>query len=217
LFTTDGELTADITDLFNVLTGIAKKDSYRALLVAPVSIRSGLEDLIEGEIARHKEHGDGRIIIKCNAAVDPRMTRLLYRASQAGVPIDLIVRGMCSVQPGVPGFSETIVVRSIVGRFLEHSRIFCFGQGERERYYIGSADLMERNLDRRIEAMTPVADPVLQARLREMLDIMRRDDRRAWILGEDSVWNRVEAGMAEPPGIDTFQVLMDQASAASRS
>lgn len=217
LLTADLELTADVTDLFNVLTGVAKKDSYRALLVAPVSMRTGITSLIEGETERHREHGDGRIIIKCNAAVDPRMTRALYRASQAGVPIDLIVRGMCSVQPGVPGFSESISVRSIVGRFLEHSRIFCFGQGERERYFIGSADLMERNLDRRVEAMAPVRDPALTAQLRQTLDIMRHDDRRAWILGADGGWSRVEeapldSGRNVSGPTDTFARHMELAA-----
>ncbi len=158
LLTADRAVTGDVTDLFNVLTGVARKDRYKELLVAPKSMRPMLEELIDGEMERHREHGDGRIIIKCNACVDPEMIRRLYQASQAGVPIDLIVRGMCSLQPGVPGFSESIRVRSIVGRYLEHSRIFVFGQGERERYYIGSADLMERNLDRRVEAITPVKD-----------------------------------------------------------
>ena len=212
LLTANVELTADVTDLFNVLTGVAKKESYRALLVAPVSMRSGINKLIEEETERHQEHGDGRIIIKCNAAVDPRMTRALYRASQAGVPIDLIVRGMCSVQPGVAGFSESIAVRSIVGRFLEHSRIFCFGQGDRERFFIGSADLMERNLDRRVEAMTPVRDAALMARLRQTLDIMRRDDRRAWTLGAKGKWSRAEEDSSEKATTDTFEVHMDLAS-----
>ena len=212
LLTADRVLTSDVTDLFNVLTGVARKDRYKELLVAPKSMRPGLEDLIEGEIERHREHGDGRIIIKCNACVDPQMIRRLYQASQAGVPIDLIVRGMCSLQPGVPGFSESIRVRSIVGRYLEHSRIFCFGQGERERYYIGSADLMERNLDRRVEAMAPVKDPVLQERLREVLAIMRRDDRRAWALGEDGEWTRVETTIDGESTTDTFEVLMDDAA-----
>jgi polyphosphate kinase len=212
LLTADRHLTGDVTDLFNVLTGVARKDSYRELLVAPVSMRSGIETLIETEIERHREHGDGRIIIKCNACVDPDMIRKLYQASQAGVPIDLIVRGMCSLQPGVPGFSESIQVRSIVGRYLEHSRIFCFGQGDRERYYIGSADLMERNLDRRIEAMAPIKDPLLTDRLRDILAIMRRDDRRAWILGDDAEWRRVETMVDGEPYTDTFESLMDAAS-----
>ncbi|HSM33254.1 MAG TPA: polyphosphate kinase 1 [Anaerolineae bacterium] len=211
LLTADRVLTGDVTDLFNVLTGVARKDRYRELLVAPKSMRPMLEDLIEGEMERHREHGDGRIIIKCNACVDPQMIRRLYQASQAGVPIDLIVRGMCSLQPGVPGFSESIHVRSIVGRYLEHSRIFCFGQGDRERYFIGSADLMERNLDRRVEAITPVKDAALQDELRKSLAIMRRDDRRAWTLGEDGEWTRVETTIDGEPSTDTFEALMDDA------
>jgi polyphosphate kinase len=217
LLTADRVLTGDITDLFNVLTGVAKKDSYKELLVAPVSMRSGIVELIEDEIERHRAHGDGRIIIKCNACVDPQMIRALYQASQAGVPIDLIVRGMCSLQPGVPGFSESIQVRSIVGQYLEHSRIFCFGQGEREQYYIGSADIMERNLDRRIEAMTPVKDAALQDQLRYVLEVMRRDDRRAWTLGHDGEWTRVEATIEGTPQTDTFQVLMDDAAERSEA
>ena len=217
LLTADRALTGDVTDLFNVLTGVAKKDGYKELLVAPVSIRSGLEALIGEEVERHRAHGDGRIIIKCNSCVDPQMIDALYRASQTGVPIDLIVRGMCSLQPGVPGFSESIEVRSIVGQFLEHSRIFAFGQGERVRYLIGSADLMERNLDRRIEAMTPVKDPALQERLAEMLAVMRRDDRRAWTLGADGEWTRVETIIDGEPTTDTFEVLMDDATAAAEA
>ena len=211
LLTADRTLTGDVTDLFNVLTGVAKKDRYRELLVAPKSMRPMLEDLIEGEMTRHREHGDGRIIIKCNACVDPQMIRRLYQASQAGVPIDLIVRGMCSLQPGVPGFSESIHVRSIVGRYLEHSRIFVFGQGERERFFIGSADLMERNLDRRVEAIAPVKDEASQDQLRKALAIMRRDDRRAWTLGDDGEWRRVESTIDGEPSTDTFQALMDDA------
>ncbi len=211
LLTADRALTGDVTDLFNVLTGVAKKDRYKELLVAPKSMRPMLEDLIDGEIERHREHGDGRIIMKCNAFVDPQMIQKMYQASQAGVPIDLIVRGMCSLQPGVPGFSESIAVRSIVGRYLEHSRIFCFGQGERARYYIGSADMMERNLDRRVEAMAPVKAPALAAQLGEILAILRRDDRRAWTLGQDGEWRRVQATIEGEPTTDTFALLMEHA------
>ncbi|HZW00819.1 MAG TPA: hypothetical protein VFF55_04550, partial [Candidatus Deferrimicrobium sp.] len=208
LLTADHTLTADVTDLFNVLSGVARKERYRELLVAPVTIRSGIEALIEAEIERHRTHGDGRIIIKCNAVVDPDMIMALYRASQVGVPIDLIVRGMCSLQPGVAGFSDSIAVRSIVGRYLEHSRIFTFGQGERERTFIGSADLMERNLDRRIEAMTPIKDPAVQGRIRGILAIMRRDDRRAWSLGPEGRWSRIEASLDGASQVDTFESLM---------
>jgi polyphosphate kinase len=208
LLTADHAITADVTDLFNVLSGVARKERYRELLVAPVTIRPGIVSLIEAEAERQRSHGDGRIVIKCNAIVDPDMVTALYGASQAGVPIDLIVRGMCSLQPGVPGFSDSIQVRSIVGRYLEHSRIFTFGQGERERTFIGSADLMERNLDRRIEAMTPIRDPSVQARIREILTIMRRDDRRAWRLGPEGHWTRVQSSGEGEPDVDTFEALM---------
>src|SRR4051794_1902534 len=208
LLSCDGELGADVTDLFNVLTGHSRQTSYRKLLVAPAVLRSGLIDLIEGERLRNEEFGDGRIVIKCNAIVDPASIAALYHASASGVPIDLIVRGMCSVRPGVPGESETIRVRSIVGRYLEHSRIFAFGSGERERFFIGSADLMERNLDRRVEALAPVTDPESQSRLRMILEVMLADDRRAWQLGSDDRWRRVEETTTEPRNIDTFETFM---------
>ncbi len=211
LLTTDTDLGADVTDLFNVLTGHSRQTGYRKLLVAPTALRAGLIDLIDGERVRHEQFGDGRIAIKCNAIVDPTSIAALYRASAAGVPIDLIVRGMCSVKPGVPGVSETIRVRSIVGRYLEHSRIFVFGRDERERFLIGSADLMERNLDRRVEALTPVTDPDSQARLRATIEVMLEDDRHAWQLGTDDRWRRVEEFASETRGIDTFETLMARA------
>jgi len=137
LLTTDSELGADVTDLFNVLTGHSRQTRYRKLLVAPAALRSGLIDLIDGERQRHLEFGDGRIVIKCNAIVDPASVVALYQASSAGVPVDLIVRACARFRPGVPGTSETLRVRSIVGRFLEHSRIFVFGRDERERFLHG--------------------------------------------------------------------------------
>jgi polyphosphate kinase len=211
ILTTDHELGADVTDLFNTLTGHSRQTSYRKLLVAPHGLRSGVLELIDEEIRRQAAHGDGRIVMKCNAIVDPRVIAALYRASQAGVEVDLIVRGMCSVRPGVPGTSETIRVRSIVGRYLEHSRIFLFGRGERERYFIGSADMMERNLDRRVEAMTPITDEASIGRLREIIEVMLADDRRAWQLGSDDTWRRVEQVTDQPSGVDTFETLMARA------
>jgi polyphosphate kinase len=215
LLTTDPELAADVTDLFNALTGHSRQTRYRKLLVAPHGLRAGLLELIEGETRRQREHGDGRIVIKCNAIVDATMIEALYRASQAGVEIDLIVRGMCSLRPGVPGMSESIRVRSIIGRYLEHSRIYVFGRGEREQFLIGSADLMERNLDRRVEALAPVTDPDHQARVRTILEVMLADDRRAWQLGSDDVWRRVETLVGQPSGLDTFETLMGIALAGS--
>ena len=215
LLTDDPTLCADVTDLFNVLTGVARKGTYRKLMVAPVGIRPGITELIEQEAERHRNHGDGRIVLKMNALVDPAITAALYAAGNSGVPIDLIARGMCSVIPGLPRVSETIRVRSIVGRYLEHSRIYAFGQGDRERIWIGSADLMERNLDRRVETLTPVTDAVLQERLRRVLEVMLADDRRAWVLGADGEWRRVETQLAEPPGLDTFETLMAAAVAST--
>jgi polyphosphate kinase len=208
LLTTDSELGADVTDLFNALTGHSRQVRYRKLLVAPALLRAGLLELIDEQIERQGQHGDGRIVIKCNAIVDPPIIAALYRASQAGVEIDLIVRGMCSLRPGLQGISESIRVRSVVGRYLEHSRIFIFGRDERERYLIGSADMMERNLDRRVEAVTPVNDEESQARLRTIVEVMLADDRRAWQLGPDDNWRRVEQVVEQPTGLDTFETLM---------
>ncbi|HUP83353.1 MAG TPA: polyphosphate kinase 1 [Candidatus Limnocylindria bacterium] len=208
LLTADPELGADMTELFNLLTGHSRQTRYRKLLVGPTTLRSGLTDLIEQERRRHEEHGDGRIVLKLNAIVDPQMIGALYRASQAGVPIDIIVRGMCAVRPGVDGWSDTIRVRSVVGRFLEHSRIFVFGSGERERFYIGSADVMERNLDRRVEALAPVADSDGMAKLRRIIEVMLADDRRAWSLGVEDRWTRVEELNGRPGVTDTFETMM---------
>ena len=152
--------------------------------------------------------------MKLNAIVDPGIIAALYRASQAGVPIDLIVRGMCSLRPGVQDVSERIRVRSIVGPFLEHSRILRFGQGERATHFIGSADMMERNLDRRVEAVAPVLDPVSKARLDHILEVMLADDRRAWELGPDERWQRVEWRLESPTGLDTFEVFKREALSA---
>ena len=213
LLSDDPTLCADATDLFNVLTGVARKDRYRRLLVAPAGIRPGLLGLIAGEVARHREHGDGRIVMKVNAIVDPGVIGALYEASRAGVPIDLIVRGMCSLVPGRSGWSETIRVRSVVGPFLEHSRIYAFGSGSRERVWIGSADVMERNLDRRVEALTPITERGHVERLQGILATMLADDRRAWSLGEDGRWTRVEQTVPGAGGADTFEILKAQALA----
>ena len=215
LLTCDPELGADVTDLFNLLTGHSRQRRYRRLLVAPATLREQMIDLINEERDRHRAHGDGRIVMKCNAIVDPEIVAALYRASAAGTPIDLIVRGMCSVRPGVPGMSETVHVRSIIGRFLEHSRIYVFGRGERERHYIGSADMMERNLDRRVEAVAPVVDPDSRQRLRTVIETMLADDRRAWQLGDDDRWRRVEEMTPGPRGLDTFETLMAIARSAT--
>ena len=185
LLSADAELGEDLTDLFNYLTGYSQQRDFRRLLVAPVGLRSGILDRIRGQA-----NPEGRIVIKCNHLVDPEVIDALYEASSAGASIDLIVRSSCGVRPGVPGLSENIRVRSIVGRYLEHSRIFRFGPDD---WYIGSADLMARNLDGRIEAAVPVLDRALRNRLAEAIDVLLRDDRLAWQLGTDGGWRRVPA------------------------
>jgi polyphosphate kinase len=184
LLSADADLGADVTELFNLLTGYSRQHRYRKLLVAPTSLRAGIKQLIEREGVV-----GGRIIIKVNNLVDPEIIDALYAASQAGAQIDLIVRSMCSLRPGVPGLSERIRVRSIVGRFLEHSRIFCFG-GAQPEYYLGSSDLMQRNLDRRVEAIVPVTDAKLCARLALIFETLLADDVLAWELGQDGSWQR---------------------------
>jgi polyphosphate kinase len=189
LLSADEELGADASQLFNFLTGYSRQRSYGRLLVAPMSLRSNLLKLIRQEAAE----SDGRIVIKINSLEDTEISDALYEASQAGAEIDLIVRGMCVLRPGVPGLSERIRVHSIVGHFLEHSRIFRFGSDRRgPRFYIGSADMMERNLDRRVEAVVPILDPALQARLAEILNIELADDTLTWVLKPDGSWHKLE-------------------------
>ncbi|HET6954721.1 MAG TPA: RNA degradosome polyphosphate kinase [Acidimicrobiales bacterium] len=195
LLTCDPAIGADLTQLFNELTGYGRNIDYQRLLVAPRLLRQGLVDLIHGEVAAGPKKG--RITMKMNSLVDPPMIDELYAASQAGIRIDLLVRGICCLTPGVPGLSETIRVRSIVGRYLEHSRIYRFANGDgkgKPRFLIGSGDLMPRNLDRRVEVLTPVVDPDLQARLDEVLDVELRDDVLAWSLGPDGMWTRAPEG-----------------------
>jgi len=190
LLSADPELGADVGDLFNFLTGYSPYARYRKLVVAPATLRPRILELIDREARAGQE---GRIAIKVNGLTDPEVVDALYRASLAGVPIDLVVRGVCCLRPGIPGLSETITVRSIVGRFLEHSRIYRFGGngGQPLTLLMGSADLMERNLDRRIEVLTPVGDPELQARLLEVLDLNLADDTNSWVLGPNGTWSRV--------------------------
>jgi len=212
-----GELGADVTDLFNVLTGLSRQRSFRRLLVAPHSLRSRFLELVEREVSHAAVGRDARIVLKLNAIVDVAVIEALYAASQAGVRIDLIVRGACSLQPGVEGLSETVRVRSIIGEFLEHSRIWGFENGGDAEWYIGSADLMDRNLDRRIEAVTPVEDAEARSRLAGIIEIMLADDRRSWQLGADGVWHRTEELQARPGTVDTFEVLKERALAQAHA
>jgi polyphosphate kinase len=213
LLTARPEIGADVTDLFNVLTGLSRQRTFRRLLVAPHNLRSGFVELVEREIAHAAAGRPARIVLKLNAIVDIPVIEALYRASSAGVDIDLIVRGACSLQPGVPGVSERIRVRSIVGEFLEHSRIWGFENGGEGEWYIGSADLMDRNLDRRVEAVVPVEDAEARHRLAETIELMLADDRRSWQLLPDASWVRTEVLQERPGTIDTFEVLKERALA----
>jgi polyphosphate kinase len=192
LFTSNPELAGDTIDLFNFLTGYSAKRDYQKLLVAPVNLRERFQALIKREIKQHEADGKGHLVFKMNALVDPEMARLLYRASQAGVKIDLLVRGICCLRPGIPGISENIRVTSIVGRFLEHSRIFYFRNGGKEEIYLGSADLMPRNLNRRVELLFPVLDPDLLRRIRdEILGAYLADNVKARRMAADGTYKRV--------------------------
>jgi polyphosphate kinase len=186
LLTAAPDIGADLTDLFNSLTGYSRKDSYRNLLVAPHGVRKGIIERIEREVAATHAGADGRIRLKANALVDEQVIDALYRASQAGVRVEVVVRGICALRPGDPSFSENIVVRSILGRFLEHSRVIHFSAID--EFWIGSADMMHRNLDRRVEVMAEVKDPRLKAQLDEVFESAMNPATRCWELGADGSW-----------------------------
>ncbi len=190
LFTADPSLGADLTDLFNALTGYSNQTEYRDLLVAPHGVRTGLVERIHREAEHARAGRPSGIHVKANSVVDEQIIDALYAASAAGVPIDVVVRGICALRPGQPGLSETIRVRSILGRFLEHSRLTAFANGGEPEYWIGSADLMHRNLDRRIEALVRVKDPAVQDRLRLLLAQLTNDDVRRWDLDAEGTWHR---------------------------
>ena len=192
LFTTDREFGEEVANLFNTLTGYGHPKPQRKILVAPNWMRAPLVEEIDRTIAAHQAGEPARITMKMNSLVDQRCIEALYRASQAGVPIDLNVRGICCLIPGVPGVSETINVVSVVGRFLEHSRIYSFHRGDESVYYIGSADLMPRNLDTRVELLAPVEDPELKAELEDTLQRCLADDSFSWRLDAEGVWTRRE-------------------------
>ena len=209
LFSCREELGADLTDLFNYLTGYSRQQSYRKLLVAPVNLRDRTIALIHREI-EHCENGSaGRIVAKMNALVDPQIIATLYEASRAGVQIDLIIRGICCLSPGIKDVSENIRVISIVGRFLEHSRIYYFHNQGQEEIYIGSADWMPRNLDQRVEAITPVEDPDIAKDLQEILGIMLADNRGAWDLQPDGRYIQRQSAANSPS--NSQKILMEMA------
>ena len=191
LFTKDEAITQDISELFNYLTGFSKQTKYRKLLVAPVNLREGILQRIRNEIVLHRKERPSRMIWKLNALVDPEVIEALYDASKAGVKIDLIIRGICCLRPGVPGMSENIKVMSIVGRFLEHSRVYYFSGGGKPDVLIGSADAMRRNLDRRIEVLVPVEDPNLSCHIRDqILEVCLKDNCQSWDLDDSGKYTR---------------------------
>ncbi len=216
LLTADRQIGEDLSQLFNFLTGYGNSVAFDNLLVAPYSLRTGVASLIENE--RTMPQGQGRIVLKLNSLVDADLIESLYLASQAGVSIDLIVRGICCLRPGIPGLSENIRVRSLVGRYLEHSRILYFANGQgpdKPSYYIGSADLMPRNLDRRVEALVRIDDPAGQARLDQVIEYVLADDELAWQLGTDDQYRPIRGGTFQAH--DAFEALARQRAGFDRT
>ncbi|MGI8649425.1 MAG: RNA degradosome polyphosphate kinase, partial [Rubrobacter sp.] len=210
-FTDDQELAEDVSDLFNHLTGYSEQEEYQSLIVAPHGMREGILRLIHEQTELAKSGKPARITCKSNALTDPAIIEAFYEASQAGVKIELILRGICCLRPGVEGVSENIRVVSIVGRFLEHARVFAFGEGEAEKIYIGSADLMPRNLDRRVEQVVPLRDTGHIKKVRRILDLQLSDTVNSWELKSDGSFTRLtspdgalpidsQAAMLEEPG-----------------
>ena len=199
LFTTDPQIGADVADMFNYLTGYGRPLHYRKVLIAPTQLRDGLIAEIDRTIAAHSPEQPARITMKMNALVDGYCIRALYRASMAGVRVDLNVRGICCLRPGVPGISENIRVVSVVGRLLEHSRVYAFQRAGEQLVYIASADLMPRNLDHRVELAVPIEAPELRAELLDVLDRAFHDNQNAWELGADGAWRRLHPGPGEEP------------------
>jgi polyphosphate kinase len=210
LLTAERTVGEDASDLFNHLTGYTRQSTYRRLLVAPAALRAGLVERIEEQQARHLRGEPARIQFKCNAIIDEAIIDALYRASIAGVPVDLWVRGICGVRPGIPELSERIRVRSVLGRFLEHSRIYAFGDGSDpgSEIWIGSADMMHRNLDRRVEALVRVADPAQQAELRGLIDLAMDEGTASWWLAGDGTWTRHHLDPDGKPLLDLQQHLI---------
>ncbi len=211
LLTMDGAVAEDVTILFNHLTGYGRKSEYHRLLVAPAGVRAGLIERIEEQVALQRAGQPALIQMKCNAIIDEEVIDALYRASMAGVPIDLWIRGICAIRPGVPGLSETIRVRSVVGRFLEHSRIYSFGTGTGDspgEAWIGSADLMHRNLDRRVEVLVRVSDETQRAALRQLVSMAMDERISSWWLQSDGTWTRHQFDESGAPLADIQDLLI---------
>jgi polyphosphate kinase len=218
MFTCDEAIGADATDLFNYLTGYSTKQDYRKLLAAPVNLRQRLELFIRREIEHAKAGRKARMILKVNAVVDVPMIELLYEASRAGVTVDLLVRGMCCLRPGIKGLSENIRVVSIVGRYLEHSRIFYFLNDGKEEVYLGSADLMPRNLYHRVEAVFPLERAEHVRYVCDMLDVYLKDTLRARVMQPNGTYKRLKPESSHA-GVDTqvrlMQIAMERAARKS--
>ncbi|MFC7202223.1 polyphosphate kinase 1 [Haloferax namakaokahaiae] len=213
LFTADPDVGHDLVRLFNYFTGHSRHDTYRKLLVAPTNLREEMTRLVRREAENARDGKPARIVAKLNALEDPEMIRELYKASMAGVEIDLVVRGICRLRPGIEGISENITISSVVGRFLEHSRIYYFENEGDPEYYLGSADWMVRNLDRRVEAVTPVEDPELRVELEAVLDALLSDNRKRWVMDSEGRYEQLRPGDAE--AVEAHRVLMDRALAAT--
>jgi polyphosphate kinase len=216
LFTCREDLVEDVADLFNHLTGFARPPDYRRALVAPAHLRDGIIREIERAIDGHSPESPSRVVMKMNSIIDGPVIAAIYRASQAGVPVDLIVRGITGLRPGIPGVSETVRVISIVGRFLEHARIFAFTVGGETRYWIGSADMMARNLDNRVELVTPVDDQAACGEIQAVIDLQLADTALAWRLRSDGGWERVRPAEGAEP-FDSQMALMELASRQARA
>jgi polyphosphate kinase len=208
-FTDASSIGEDCTDLFNYLTGYSEQEEYHELLVAPLTLREKLVDLIGEQVELAEKGEPARISCKMNALTDPRMIEELYLASQAGVKIELIIRGICCLKPGLEGISENIRVVSLVGRFLEHARAFAFGEGEVEKIYLGSADLMQRNLDRRVEQLFPLHEPQHRRKVRRLLDLQLADTANAWEMNPDGTHTRIHPEEGEEP-LDSQALLLEE-------
>jgi polyphosphate kinase len=212
LFTTDPEIAADVAEVFNVLTGYSRPEAFRKALVSPTHAREGFLREIEATIEAHQAGEETLIRMKMNQLTDPRLIEALYGASQAGVRVELNVRGICCLVPGLEDVSENISVVSVVGRFLEHSRVYSFQRGDKQVILIGSADLMGRNLDHRVELLVPVENPAAKAEINDTLDRCFADDTQAWDLGPDGQWTRRTGGTRS-----VHIELMERTAARARS
>ncbi|ROP42830.1 RNA degradosome polyphosphate kinase [Pseudokineococcus lusitanus] len=215
LLTCDETVGEDVTRLFNQLSGYAPRTTFSRLLVAPRSLRAGLVERIEREVEHHRAGRPASVGVKMNSIVDETVIDALYRASRAGVPVTVVVRGICALRPGIPGLSETVRVRSVLGRFLEHSRIFAFAAGGTPEVWIGSADMMHRNLDRRVEALVKIDDGAEVAELLEYLDLQADDGTSSWHLGPDGAWTRHSRGEDGRPLLDVQQHLLERRHASA--